>query len=93
MINIHFDFTDGSELSYIEGNKAEAGFNTNCLSFFCFDTKDDVKVIKKDGSYILKSELLGYSGYTDREIREAHNLEKMLKANSFKWKKEGIFKY
>ena len=50
-------------------------------------------MIKKDGSYILKSELLGYSGYTDREIREAHNLEKMLKANSFKWKKEGIFKY
>ena len=87
MITIHFDFTDGSELSYIEGLEAEQGFTTNCLDFFCFDVLDDVKVIKKDGSYILKSELLGSSEYTDKEIREAHNIQKMLKANSFSWKK------
>jgi len=92
MINIHFDFTNGSELSYIEGKIKKKDFNTNCLGFFSFDTEDDVKVIKKDGSYILKSELLGYSGYTAREIREGHNIEKMLRANSFKWQKEGIFK-
>jgi len=87
MINIHFDFTDGSELSYEEGMEAEKDFNTNCLAFFSFDVKDDVKVIKKDGSYILKSELLGTSDYTDREIRLAHNIEKILRANGFCWKK------
>lgn len=87
MINIHLNFKDGSEISYLEGIEKEKDFNTHCLSFFSFDTSDDVRVIKKDGSYILMSELLGLSNYTNKEIRLSHNIEKMLKSGSFKFKK------
>ena len=58
MITIHYNYTDGTELSYIEGLSKSINFNTNCLDFFCFDTLDDVLVIKKNLDYILMSELL-----------------------------------
>ena len=87
MITIHYDFTDGSEISYIEGMEKKDNFNTHCLSFFSFETDVDVTVLKKDGSMIIKSELLGSSVYTNKNIRVAHNIERMLLANAFKFKK------
>ena len=85
MIEIHFDFTDGTEISYDEGIKKGDNFTTCCLDFFCFDTDvDDVVVIKKNGDYISRNHLLLNDGaYTSKEIRKEHNIQKMLKSHSF----------
>ena len=86
-IIIHWDFTDGTEISYMEGLLREDGFTTSCIQFFT--TENDARVVKKDGSYIDVLELLENTGeYTDKEIRPAHNLVKMLVADAFEWKKE-----
>lgn len=92
MITIHYNFTNGTEVSYVEGLELKDNFSTNCLDFFCFDTLPvEVIVIKKNGDYISLKELLLNTGeYTDKEIRIAHNIHKMLKANSFKWKHNEI---
>lgn len=85
MIKIHYDFTDGTEVSYIEGLKLGDNFNTNCLNFFSFDIKcEDVMVIDKLGNSISRNELLDDNVYTTKKIRLSHNIQKMLKANSFK---------
>jgi len=89
MIRIHYDFTDGTELSYQQGLNMQDNFTTCCLDFFSFDTKcEDVVVVKQNGEYISRNELLSseYVNYTDKEIRKEHNIQKMLKAASFKWK-------
>jgi len=45
MIKINFDFTDGTEVSYIEGCELKDNFTTNCLDFFNNDEEtDDVMV-------------------------------------------------
>lgn len=87
MISIHYDFTDGSEISYVEGLKKGDNFTTNCLDFFNFDTKaDDVIVFNKNGKYISRNELLINDGrYTSKEIRKEHNIHKMLINSSFIW--------
>lgn len=57
--------------------------------FFSFDHKcEDVIVVKQNGEYISRNELLSSEcvKYTDKEIREEHNILKMLKAGSFKWR-------
>lgn len=89
MIKIHFDYTDGTELSYQEGLDKGDGFNTNCLDFFTTDNDAfDVIVVDKKGNSISRNELLNNIGnYTTKEIRPEHNILKMLKANSFNWRK------
>jgi len=85
MITIHYDFTDGTELSWIEGVIKGDSFTTNVLDFFTPDR--DVLVIRKDGSYISSVELLANDPYyTDKHMRPVHNIHKMLVANSFRWK-------
>lgn len=88
MITIHYDFTDKTEISYNEGLLLKDNFTTNCLDFFCFDFNTEVKVLKQDGSYILKNELLTDNYYCSKQIRKTHNILKMLKANKFNWKQK-----
>ena len=89
MITIHFDFTDGSELSYVKGYEKHDNFTTNCLDFFSFDTLvDDVIVLCNDGSKISRNELLLNDGtYTNKQIRKAHNIQRLLIAGTFNFKK------
>lgn len=37
MITIHYDFHDGTEVSFIEGRKLKDNFTTCCLDFFRLD--------------------------------------------------------
>lgn len=91
MITIHYDFTDGTELSWIEGKNKEDDFTTNVLDFFTCNR--DVIVIKKDGSYISSVELLANDQYyTDKHMRPVHNIHKMLVANAFSWKPKDYIK-
>ena len=87
MIKIHFDFTDNTEVSYKEGLILKDNFNTCCLDSFCTDCKaTDVIIIDKSGNYISRNELLLNKGnYTSKQIRNAHNILKMFKANTFNW--------
>jgi hypothetical protein len=83
MIIIHYDFTDGSEVSFKEGITLGDNFKTHCLDFFNMDEKvDEVLVIKKDGSYISRKNI---NLHTPKEIRKSHNIHKMLVADSFDW--------
>lgn len=91
MITIHYDFTDGTELSWIEGRNKGDAFTTNVLDFFTSDR--NVIVVKKDGSYISSVELLANDPYyTDKHMRPAHNIHKMLVANGFRWKPKDYLK-
>lgn len=85
MISIHFDYTDGTEISYYEGLKKKDNFSTCCLDFFSFDTDvSDVVVFTKNGKYVSRNELLQNTGkFTDKEIRKEHNIHKMLVSGSF----------
>lgn len=95
LIVIPFDYTTEKVLSYVEVQKEiekeTSLIHTNCLDFFSFSTLDkgyDVKVVKKNGEYILLSELLlNDNFYTTRHMRKAHHVHKMLLANSFTFKK------
>lgn len=81
IIVIHYDFTDGTEVSYIEGKKLKSNFTTNCLDFFNMDEEvDDVIVLKKDGSEVSRKNI---QKHTKKEIRKSHNIQKMLKGNAF----------
>lgn len=87
MIIIHFDFTDGTEVSYQEGLELKDDFTTNCLDFFSFDEATyEVVVIDKNGNKLSRNGLLGKNIYTEKEIRKSHNIHKMLKAGSFNWR-------
>lgn len=87
MIKINFDFVDGIEVSYLEGCELKDGFTTNCLDFFNWDEEtDNVLIIDKLGNVLDRNKLLQSNNYTTKEIRKTHNLQKMLKANSFNWR-------
>lgn len=97
MITIHWDFTDKTEVSWIEGQELlennKTDFTTCCLDFFCFDTITNVRVVKRDGRFIDRDELLSDTNkskedklYTYKAIRLAHNIRKMLVAGSFAWR-------
>ena len=87
MIKIHYDFTNGTEVSYQEGLDLKDNFTTNCLDFFNFDEEvDDVIVIDKFGNTLRRNSLLISNPYIIKEIRKSHNIQKMLKANSFNWR-------
>jgi hypothetical protein len=83
MIKIHWDFTDGTEVSYIEGKSLGDGFSTHCLDFFNMDEKvDDVIVLRKDGKTISRKNI---NAHSVKEIRSSHNIRKMLVAGCFNW--------
>lgn len=90
-IEVHYDYTSGTEVSYQEGLaivKQGKGFTTCCLEFVCSDylKTHRVIVITKRRAYIDLEELMDNTGiYTDKEIRPEHNLRKMLVANAFNW--------
>ena len=66
--------------------------NTNCLTYFCFDYLDkgyDVFAIKSNGDYVSLAELLGNvkeHNYIDKEIRRAHNAQKMLVSGALRFR-------
>ena len=70
MIVINWDFTTGSEISYIEGLQKKDEFETHCLEFFNMDSEVDVLVMNKNNEYILLSEIQEHS--TGKEIRKEH---------------------
>jgi len=83
MITIHWDFKDGTELSYQEGKELGDNFTTHCLDFFNLDEPvDDIIVLKKDGTKISRKDI---NNHTSKEIRQSHNIHKMLKAGTFKF--------
>lgn len=85
MIKIHWDFTDGTELSYVESKRAYKrgeSFSTHSTAFF--QAEYDSILIKKSGETLRPSDLLRNSGeFTEKEIRTAHNMERMLRAGAF----------
>lgn len=84
MITIHWDFTDGSEVSYAVGKALKDNFTTNCLDFFNMDEEvDDVVVKREDGKAIHRKFINDH--INGKEIRKAHNIHKMLVAGSFNW--------
>ena len=86
-VNIHMDFSDGSEIPYFDGKESLKDFNTHCLQFFN-DFRMDVTLIQKRGVYINNQELLRNTGeYTDKEIRRMHNVLKIFLAGGLKWVK------
>jgi hypothetical protein len=86
MIHIHWDYVDGTEVSYAEGLLLCDNFTTNCLDFFSNDIEADVIVMKKNGEFIQKSRLNKL--HSAKQIRLSHNILKMLKADSFSWCKD-----
>ena len=84
MITIHWDFTDGSEVSYQEGLELKDNFATCCLDFFNMDIDvDDVIICRRDDKYISRKNIQNHSN--GKEIRKAHNIHKMLVSGSFDW--------
>ena len=84
MITIHWDFTDGTEVSYMQGKLLGDNFTTHCLDLFNMDEEvDDVVVLRSDGAKISRKNIQNHS--TGKEIRETHNIHKMLVAGSFNW--------
>jgi len=85
MIIIHWDFTDGTEISYIQGKLLGDNFTTHCLDFFNMDEKvDDVVVLKHNKEKISRKNIQLHS---PKAIRKSHNIHKMLVAGSFNWLK------
>jgi hypothetical protein len=84
MITIHWDFSDGTEVSYMQGKLLGDNFKTHCLDFFNMDeTSDDVVVLRSDGLKISRKNIQEHSF---KEIRKMHNMHKMLVSGSFEWK-------
>lgn len=84
-ITIHYDFTDGTELSYGEAINCDKDFTTNCLEFFSTSNLNAV-VKKKNGKLLAVKDLLdGKGAHCDKEIGIRHNIHKMLIAGAFKW--------
>jgi hypothetical protein len=83
MIEIHYDFSDGTEVSYMEGRIRGDNFSTHCLDFFNMDERvDDVVVLRSDGAIISRKNI---RNHTTKEIRKSHNIHKMLVAGAFDW--------
>lgn len=88
MITIHYDFTDGTEVSYLEGfNLWMEGthFTTHCLEFFRFEF-GDVTIISSKGVIVLKDLLLNDKTYSKKHIRRSHDARKLLLEGSLIWK-------
>jgi hypothetical protein len=85
-IFVHWDYSDGTELSYIEGLNSKTSFTTNVLDFFSFDTEATDVIITRanDNKEIRRSNIQNYS--PDKEIKKEHNLVKLLKAGTLIFK-------
>lgn len=82
MIEIHYDYHDGTEVSQSKGLELKDNFTTNYLSFFNNNEEvDDVIIKDKYDNYISRKELL-----ENNLIRLEDDILTMLKANSFEWK-------
>lgn len=94
MIVIHYDFTDGTEVSYAEGLLLKDHFTTCCLDFFTTENEArDVVILCKNENVIYRNKLMLNDGtYTVKEIRPSHNILKMFKAGSFKWENFSDYK-
>ena len=89
MIEIHYDYTDGTEVSYEEGLKLKDNFTTNCLIFFnTWIDVDDVIVVDKKGNILSRQILMDNSNnkYTYKHMSKSHDICKMLISNSFNWR-------
>jgi len=83
MITIHWDFSDGTEVSYMQGKLLGDNFTTHCLDFFNMDESvDDVVVLRSDGKKISRKNIQSHSF---KEIRKSHDIHKMFVAGSFDW--------
>lgn len=83
MITIHYDFTNGTEISFIEGKQLGDNFTTNCLEFFNMNEPvDEVLVLRKNGTKISRKNIQNHSV---KQIRKEHNIYKMLISNTFTW--------
>ena len=83
MITIHYDFTDGTEISYVQGKLKKDNFTTHCLDFFNMDEDtDDVIIVRSDGKKISRKNI---NSHTSKEIHNVHNIHKMFLADSFEW--------
>lgn len=83
MIIIHWDYTDGSELSYIEGRKKKDNFTTCCLDFFNQEEPvDDVRVLRKDGGCISRNNLFLS---TSKDLKRGLDIRKLLVGGTFKF--------
>lgn len=83
MITIHYDFTNGTEVSFIEGKQLGDNFTTNCLEFFNMNEPvDEVLVLRKNGTKISRKNIQNHSV---KQIRKEHNIYKMLISNTFTW--------
>ena len=73
----------------VKKEKPNGNIATYDTTIFCFDTLDkgyDVILLKKN-EFIRLSELLENKyDYTNKEMRRAHNVFKMFRANAFKWR-------
>lgn len=92
MIKVHFDFTDGTELSYSESiNNSTNDFTTHSLEvidqWLEFDrSPSEIVILRKDGSYIDIKEVLKNDGkYSDKYLTRDHSLARMIKANALEW--------
>jgi len=89
IINIYIDKAIAFAVPYAIGKEKELvgeSFSTVCLDFFSFDTKaEDVIVWKEDGTSVKRSNLIRSNEHTDKEIRESHDIRKMLVAGKFKF--------
>ena len=83
MITIHWDFSDGTEISYMQGKLLGDNFTTHCLDFFNMDERvDDVIVVRRTGKKISRKNI---QRHIEKEIRKEHDIRKMLVAGSFNW--------
>ena len=87
LIIIHYDFTDGTELSYMEAKASllhapTRTIHTCCLDFFSVDY--NAVLVKKNGARMsVKSVMANTGEFTDKQIRVSYNLQKLLKAGTF----------
>jgi hypothetical protein len=83
MITIHWDFTDGTEVSYVTGKVLQDNFTTCCLEFFDMNQPcDDVIVLRRDGRRISRNNI---QLSTSKEIRPEHNIRKLLVSGVLKF--------
>jgi len=60
---------------------------THCLDFFStYCQAKDVKIISSEGSISRNELMLNTGDYTEKYIREEHNILKIFKAGGLKWK-------
>lgn len=97
VIFIHYDFTIGKEIDRASiileislRNSKNIFIHTHevygVFDFSMLEKVDDVIVLSKDGKYISLWELRNCNGlYTAKDIRDEHNLERLLRSGSLRF--------